>query len=439
MKKQQIHLTSVLLMRTIRFVARIPDPILVPLLRVAAWATVRLTGDPAAAGPVREILEIAETDPAGMNVLRNLLLKGREAQFIALLEGTITHHVGPEPNPPPEMPHGMKRQRNPRRSPKQPLRVGVVGDDLDAELLCRAYGGRPDCALVPVEPARLLEDEEALMELDLLEVDDPGLIDEAFLLRALEQEVAVSLHHRRVDEPELARRLLLAARRGGGRFRVFCPTLSYPPLLRVKRMLDDDLLGEVCSIRVRATIGGKGGRLPPDPPDPDRYLDHPAFDQFLLLAALGGKLQSVTAYLNPMHPERGGQGLVDCKFASPARYALLECTFSPDLFIRSDYHPYDLEVEVAGSDGIVWMRRGMAKRTQSAPVEVRVGRKAYSVGVECGLPEDWGEAHAQAAALWAAAARGQAVPSMDDATLLSALRLKERVYEAARSPEVITL
>ena len=125
-----------------------------------------------------------------------------------------------------------------------------------------------------------------------------------------------------------------------------------------------------------------------------------------------------------MERERGGQGLVACQFAHPGRYGLLECVFAPHLFIRSDYFPYDLEVEIAGTDGIIWLRRGMAKRTQSPAIEVRVGQRAFSFGAASGIEEDWNWAYREAAVCFLEMASGAGRDRMPDTALISALKIR---------------
>jgi hypothetical protein len=140
-----------------------------------------------------------------------------------------------------------------------------------------------------------------------------------------------------------------------------------------------------------------------------------------------------------MDPVKGGQGLINCKFVHPGRYGLLECTYAPELHVRSDFFPHDLEVEIAGTDGILWLSRGMGKRTQAAPLRVRVAREASTIGVECGLEEEWSSVYATAAGEMVRMVSGRARPLMKPEEILSAFRLQERAYEASRAREVLSV
>lgn len=434
MKDRLVNLLSLLLMRVLRRLARLSDRAKARGLGFLEWILVRVMRDPMAVEPVRELKDLAENEPEGMALLNNLLLESRDSQFQSLLRGVLKHHTQ-------KAPEGIKvregfKSTGPRYSL---LHLGMAGDHFDLRMMEQACRAEPGCQGMRLSKEELLSNGDSLSKLNSLEIAERDLATEAFITRALSSHTALSVHHAHLSSPQVLHAALTASRSAGTPFRVFYPPLYYPPLQRVKRLLEDNLIGEICCIRIRATLGGKGGRLEPEIPDPERYLDHPAFDHFLLLTFLGGKVERVTAYLNPMDSRKGGQGLVDCKYSAPGRYGLLECTFAPDLHIRSEHYPYGLELEVAGSDGIIWMNRGMAKRTQAPPIYVRVGQKAFSVGVESGLEEEWEAVYRNAARDYLHMIRGDSGRLIREEEMVSALALKDKVYEAANSREAIAL
>lgn len=434
MKDRLIRWVSLLIMKVLRRLARVSDRGLARGLGVLEWILKRLKAGPEALEPVSELRDIAATEPQGMNLLRNLLLESRDEQFVSLVSGAMSRNArsGPQRQKP------VARFKVKKR-PRGLVHLGLAGDRVDFDMMREAYRSESSCTVESFQAEALLSDQQALARVNALEIAHPSLANEGFVTTVLSQNVAVSIHHACLSSAETLRRSLTASRLTLTPLRVLYPLLHYPPLQRVKRYLQESLIGEVCCIRVRATIGGRGGRLEPERPDPERYLDHPAFNHFLLLTYLGGSVEKVTAYLHPMDPEKGGQALVDVEYAHPGRYGLLECTYAPDLYLRSDHQPYDLEVEVAGTDGIIWMSRGMAKRTQKAPISVRVGRKAFTVGVECGLEEEWSSVYRNAAKDFVDLVRGKGYMWMRDEELISALDLKDKVYEAGESRRVVSL
>jgi predicted dehydrogenase len=206
---------------------------------------------------------------------------------------------------------------------------------------------------------------------------------------------------------------------------------------RLAGILADGGLGEVASIRVQAVLGDAG--KPPSAALPaSGWPRHDAFDHGLLLALLGGPITRATAYLGTM-TARGGAGLAACAFRDPGRYGVLELVHAPGLRIESDHAPHDLQVEVAGTDGVAWLRRGAGRRTMQPALEVRAGRDWVSMGSGTGLDDDW-------AAAWEIAARdgldwirGRAVPVPGLDLVRGALALRDRMAEASERAEVIEL
>ena len=413
-----------------RFLGRRTDATLARGLRAAERILRRIDREHPALGPVGEVREIAETDPEGLEAIRRILLDARPAQLVSVLRGMLLHRAFARPvlrgDPAPVLARAARRG--------DALPVALVGETADLRALRSEYERTPGCRVVEAAGP-----EEFLRRARVVEAADPAAARVDVLEEALLRGIAVSLHPVALPPPEAVERLQAAAKRSGAPFRVFYPVLDYPPLRKLRELIADGAIGEVATVRVRAIVGGRGGAVAPAVPGREDYLAHPAFDHFVLLAALGGPLAAAAAYLNPMDPASGGQGLVACRYAHPGRHGVLECVFAPDLFVRSAREPYDLEVEVAGTDGIVWLRRGVGKRTQAAPVELRAGTQWRSFGAGSGLAEEWSDAVRGAAVHFAARARGLAPARVADDELVTAMRLRARAREAAGKPGVVDL
>jgi predicted dehydrogenase len=434
MKNKLVELAARMIMNLLRYLAGRPDASLARLLGFLE-RTLRLFGrDAEDLAGIIELKELAQGDPEGMALIRSLIRDSRDGQLLALLSGNIRHYALGRPRG-----EGPRETESAEKAGTSLVRLGIAGDHFDLGMLGQAYGAHDRCHGMPLLAKDLLADGSILDGVNSLEISYRTLATEDFIRKAVRRGVAVSLHHACLNGPETLEQILGVAGGDGNALRVFHPLLYYPPVVRLKNLLDRNEVGEVNSIRVRATVGGKGGRLSPETPHPETYLGHPAFDLFLLMTFLGGCVEKVTAFLNPMDPVRGGQGLIDCKFTHPGRYGLMECTYAPEMHVRSDYYPYDLEVEIAGSDGIVWLTRGMGKRVQEAPLRLRVAREASTIGVECGLEEEWSAVYRNAASDLVRMVSGQARPRMKPEELISAFRLKERAYEASRSREVLAV
>jgi predicted dehydrogenase len=382
--------------------------------------------------PLVEIKDVIRRDPQGRRAVREILLKGRREQLVSYLSGVLRHYAsgGGEPL------RSFARVRvDSKKMRPSPVRVTFLGEHHEFEFLRQAYADRPGCEVLDPQ----LDVNAALDQAHGVEValDRPEAVDWA--RAAVARGLAVSLHLGPRASPEALRSLLATSEANGAWRRVFYAPLYWRSVEKLRALVADGEIGELGTVRVRATLGGRGGTRTMAAPFGDRPLDHPAFDHFLLLPFLGGPVSHVTAYVQPMDAAGGGQALVDCRYAAPGRYALLECTYAPELTVRSPLYPHDLEIEVAGTDGIIWLRRGTAERTQEPPLTVRTGRTAYTIGVEAGLPEPWPQVYRAAAAELAEAARGRLVERMTTEEILSAVQLRERVYEVAAGRQVARL
>ncbi|MFC1707986.1 hypothetical protein ACFL59_14415 [Planctomycetota bacterium] len=432
-KRALLRLLSHVAVALARLGARLPDAAILALLG-AAQSLVRRC-DPRGEGAVQldDVRAVFAEDPKGSRVLRRIILETRRAQLVALIEGVLKHHLLADEPAPAKL--GEPRCAGVARSSAQKARIGFLGSGHELELLKQAYEQATGCEVMTIAQTG----GELPSGLSGLEVGYGTPVPEEWLASALRRGVGVSLHHSGLGSRDMLGRLRALSDQGRAPLRVFYPYLHYAPVRRVKELLTAGEIGEVCAIRVRATIGGRGGALAPEIPERNGYGAHPAFDHFMLLVYLGGAAEAAAAYLNPMDATSGGQGLISCKFGAAGRYGLMEWTFAPEMYIRSEHYPYDLEVEIAGSDGLIWLQRGMAQRTRAAPVYVRSGRHAFPIGAESGLPDDWGHVYLRGAEHFLGLLQGRGRPLMSHTDLLAAVTLKERVDEAARANGVVVL
>lgn len=181
-----------------------------------------------------------------------------------------------------------------------------------------------------------------------------------------------------------------AAKQSGAVVRVNEYARFHEPYLKLKQMLDRDEIGEVGSIRIQANLCGVGGWGPMvEYLQSDRMLFHPAFDKFALAIYLGGPIESVTSYLNSM--EGGGQAVIGLKYAQLGCYGVIELTYAPETAIRTDGIPCQDNIEISGTDGIIWARHFHGKMTEEPWLEVRRGTKHYTFGIASGMKLEWGD------------------------------------------------
>lgn len=376
---------------------------------------------PTAVEPLRDLKETIRDDERGRTAVRRLISEARDTQIISILQGVLRHHL----------PSAGETAGAAVGQPQSGLRVALLGEHYEFTFLREAYQEQGAFILAP-ETDRLPDG------LDSVEIALLGEQAMEWAKSALRRRIAVSVHPAGASANKI-NELIQLARSLQASFRVFHADLYYPPLRRLFALLASGEIGELAMVRIRAILGGTGGIPALDPPFGEDPLRHPAFNHAPLLARLGGPIERLAAYLQPMDRIKGGQGLVDCRYAAPGRYGLLECVYAPAMHLPSLHYPHDLEVEVTGTDGFIVVRRGMAERTQAAPLSVRIGRTAYTIGVESGLDADWAAVYRVAVSEMSDMIRGAARPAIDDTSLLSALRLQEAIPQAARAEATIGL
>ncbi len=418
-------------LRLVRLLVRLPKFALVAVLGLVEGVVRRGGASEEELAPLVEIKEIFRDDPKGRATLRRMIREGRDAQILSFIDGLKKHYRKPPGDPTAAYATVACNEAWP--VPKK-ARVVFIGDHYEFAYLRATYAARDDFEVVE----RSASPPDALDSVDAIELslDDPEAAQ--WLDAALGKGVVVSLHAGAAS----TEKVLAAYRKAKGQaapWRVFSPYLYYEPVQRAKAMLVQGVIGEPGTLRVRATLAGRGGAASLEPPFGDHPLRHPAFNHFALLTLFGGPVKRLTAYVQPMDAETGGQALVSVEYAAAGRVGLLECTYAPQMRVRSEFFPHDLEAELCGTDGILWLRRGMAARTQQAPLAVRVGMSAYTIGVESGLREDWAGVYEKAAEDLRGMVGGRTVELLDSDALVSALKLGEAVAEAAATREVVVL
>ncbi len=392
-----------------------------------------------ALGGVGELRELVASDPVARQALRKILLGARDTQVISTVRGALRHHVLPRTLLPSDL--GLPPRTKPARG-LGALRVGLVGASADVDDLEWAYreagAGHVERCERPTGTAWL----RFLERVNAVELGGEQPIPAEAIAACLVRGVAVSLHRGAAPEVAALDELVWAHTAAMARFRVFDPLLFYPPFVALADLVDRNVLGEITTIRLRAIVGGRGAARAAAPVDGERWAVHPAFDRFLALARLGGPLASLTGYaaFDATSATAPGQAVLALAHAYAGRYSHLELVHAPNLAIRSDREPYDLTIEVAGTDGIAWLHRGIAKPTERAPLEVRVGRLHFTVDAAAGLDEDWSTSFRAAASAMARLATGPASPPpLVSRAWLSALRARAAAPLATRLPHVIAI
>ena len=415
-------LTGRIILVGIRTFLCLPDSVLSRIFSFLARSIKAFSPGHPAATTLSEFADVFSHYPDEAMVVRNFFLKCRTTQGIALFSGILKHHARPE-----SCPLDSKETKTAVSLTQQAYKIAFMGNNEDTPYLVQAYSELDGLTVLPIS------DDLPSGTWTGLEIRGLPAADRDSLER-LPWQRPISVSYTALDSHQTAWQLFELARSNRSRFRVAYPYFLYAPVLKLKELIQEGEIGEPATIRVRA-IAGKG--VPPGEPVAE-WICHPAFDHFPLLVYLGGPIQSAAAYFNPMNPQQGGQGVTAIRFDRPGLFGSLECALAPDLEIRSDHHPFDLEIEIAGSDGIAWLRRGMGRHVSTAPIMVRTGRKAYTIGAECGFPADWEHVYRQMALEFCHIIRGGR-DRIDRSVFLNALAARETAILSDRLHRVVRL
>lgn len=203
----------------------------------------------------------------------------------------------------------------------------------------------------------------------------------------LQKPVAVSL----VQADALVR----AADTAPGQLRVLENFLFYPPVRRVKAVIDSGELGDIHTIVMRSIAGYSDTAWPP-PKEPWRFdpgrcggspmISDDGHHYFAMAMYLAGPIARVHSTVRRTGDQRVDIPLMVSWEHSNGILGSWTVSYSPGLYIHTRQYPANDSIEVTGSDGVAWVTRGHGHLTGLPPVIVAKGRTMeYHSDVEA----DW--------------------------------------------------
>jgi predicted dehydrogenase len=317
----------------------------------------------------------------------------------------------------------------PRVVAERPIQVAIVGLGQVYDLNVRAYRGFDDAevvALVDPDPDRLarraVDWPDAALFASVAELAASGVaVDavEALVPVAAHARVAEELvgngWHVNLQKPMCvdlaeAARMSAAASEAGVALRVTDNYLFYEPLVRLKALLDEGALGEVCGYHLKMVASGRGGWEVPW----ENYVAQFAMAEKgrgILLFDDGWHKLSVARWLfGPIREVRAWVGATEvlpgCVVDAPSTVAwehesgvraVLDVTLAIDLYLRSDYYTNDERVEVTGRRGFARVNRVTARGLQQPSLEVYADGELRQFHA---LDDDWASSFRDAGRHW---------------------------------------
>lgn len=409
-------------MSAARFFGRLSDKNILRICGLTEWILKVIDKNHPSLEALLDLKGIIQNDPEGTKAFRNILASIEGPFAFSALAGMIKHYAGNRAVPPFTVDDKIAKT-----ALQNPVKVCFTGANNESVFLLSEYNSRED-VLVVGKNDRVFD----VLEIASFDQDIFELIE-----TAVNNGAVVSVHHQAIKSVKTAKRVFDTA--GENRLRIAHPYFYFEPVQKALDLVRDGEIGYLSAFRIRALIGGKGGELQPDLNFKKKPFYHHAFDHLPLATLFCGRMEKVTSYSNPFYKTKGGQALLNVKFKRDRLYALLECTYAPGLVVPSRHYPYDLNLEITGTDGVIWVKHGMARCTSEPPIQVRVGQKAYTVGIESDMNSNWNHVYRNMANDLVNMARGNWAPIINKRDYLSALKARELAPEAEKQKKVLIL
>ena len=282
------------------------------------------------------------------------------------------------------------------------LRVGIIGCGRISDLHVLGYRERDDAAVVALcdtelenaaskrrqwglPDATVFEDYRELCQsglVDLVEIIVPHHLHYEIAAFAIGCDLHVSLQKPMSLSLEDADRLLGAAGETSRVVRLYENFLFYPPVLKALELIEQGLIGEPLSVRLKSNAGYSPSAW--DIPfsallwrhNPDECGGGPlVFDdghhKFSLAWIVLGQPSEVHAWIGSTYVlsfELDSPSLVSMRYESGA-VASLEVVYSHELLIEgTEHYAQDDRMEITGTKGVIWVNRGHGRIGEVPPV-----------------------------------------------------------------------
>jgi predicted dehydrogenase len=345
------------------------------------------------------------------------------------------------------------------------VRVGIIGCGRISDLHASGYRSDPRARIVAVCDADVAKaeakarewgaeaaysDYRALLDnarVDAVEIITPQRFHEPIALAAIAAGKHVSVQKPMTVDMDSADRMVRAADSAKGQVvKLFENYVFYPPLVALKRIIDEGSIGEPTSMRIKFISGARGGWDVPDSAWNWRKDEHKrgygiqTFDHghhmWSVAWYLMGEVERVFAWIDSV------DGQIDCpaeiiwKYSGAPKYGSCDYSHATELTVPSKYYANDEWFEVTGSKGIASVSRCTGDIQNGAPVRMFVeGRWTEFPEIDA----DWAAGFRGATANFVSAILGEAAPMLSMAQGRSVLRMDLAIQESARTRVEIEL
>jgi predicted dehydrogenase len=308
------------------------------------------------------------------------------------------------------------------------LNIGIIGAGKIADLHAPGYLSNPDARIYSVADTgsgiaesraaewraeKAYTDYRAMLDdpaVDAVEVLTPHSMHAQMVIDALDAGKHVSLQKPMAVTLAECDAIVTADEKSNRLLRVFENFACYEPIVKAKCMLDEGVIGEPVSMRMKTVNGHrKHGWDIPDESIAWRFdqaingggkaiLDY-GYHIFAMARWFLGEPEQVFAWIRKTYTDQGFENdsplLVSWSYEGGMTHGSWEQHGSNDMVVRSDYYPGDEWFELSGTRGIIWVNRCTAKMLYDTPPLVAyVDGEMRRIG-EDEINADWGDSFKQ--------------------------------------------
>jgi len=348
------------------------------------------------------------------------------------------------------------------------VRMGIIGTGNIAVLNVPGYLEHEQCDVVAVcDPrpevlerrmaewgiARGYTDIDALLaddEIDAVEVLSPTPLHAEHTIAALRAGKHVSCQKPIANDVGDARRMMAAAEESDRVFRITENCCYYPPLRKARDLVREGAIGTPTVIRIKTVVGRTESRFQANL-DPAGYTwrfnaESPGghlFDDVMHKYAMAlwlveSDINAVQAIVRPGPLFFEAPAVALFEYEREDLLGMMEVSYAPDMYIRSDYYGADEFFEIQGTRGFIWVTRLSGQlHLGLAPVVLyeEDGRSTSFAEIDASYD---GSFRRSAAAFVDGLIAGEA-PDLDPAVATRALQLCFAVYQASNEGRRVEL
>lgn len=271
--------------------------------------------------------------------------------------------------------------------PMDKVRVGIVGVGNIATLNVPGYLNHEHCELVALCDPRpdvlerrrqewnvargfgTIDELLACDDVDAVEILSPTPLHAEHTIRALEAGKHVSCQKPIANTVSEARQMLDAARASGKIFRITEHCCHYPPLEKARELIRSGIIGEPTVIRIKTVVGRTDSEFQENL-DPAGYswrfnnqspgghlFDDVMHKYAMALWLVDDNVKTVQAVVRqgPLFFEAPTVALFE--YERQNLLGMMEVSYAPDMFIRSEQYGADEFFEIQGTRGFIWVTR----------------------------------------------------------------------------------